>query len=322
MHLMPATTPIEHVVIVVKENHGLDNYFGQFPGANGMAMPHSPNPPKKDPNHRHPAWLTRAKTAPRVQFFEADIPKYWAWARSFTLCDAYFTDVAGPSTPNHLMLVAAASPIIENPHPAPLFDLPTLPAQLDAARFTWTNYGGYVFDYLKYTNGKSKKQPADFAVDAVAGRLPSVSWVYADNALSEHPADTAAERKAGYGNVTKGMAWTVAQVAAVVKGGLWPKVAIFVTWDDWGGWYDHVNPPLLEKWADGTQFRYGGRVPCLVLSPYAKAGFISHATHSHVSLVRFCENAFGLPSLNARTTADGGMADCFDFKQKPLPPPA
>ena len=73
---------------------------------------------------------------------------------------------------------------------------------------------------------------------------------------------------------------------------------------------------------DGTQFRYGGRVPCLVLSPHAKAGFISHARHSHVSVVRFCENTFGLPSLNARTTADDGMADCFDFKQAPLPPPA
>src|SRR5713226_6354810 len=81
MHLMPGTTPIEHVIIVVKENHGLDNYFGTFPGANGMAMAHGPNPPRKDPNHRHPAWLTRAKTAPRVQFVEAEIPKYWAAVR-------------------------------------------------------------------------------------------------------------------------------------------------------------------------------------------------------------------------------------------------
>jgi len=309
---MAATTPIEHVVIVVKENHGLDNYFGTFSGANGMAMAHAHNPPPTDPNHTHPAWLTRAKTAPRVQYLESDIPKYWAWARSFTLCDSYFTDVTGPSTPNHLMLVAAASPIIENPHPAPLFDLPTLPALLDKAGLSWANYGGYVFDYLKYTAGKNKKTPDQFAIDAAAGKLPAVSWVYADDKLSEHP----------IGNVTKGMAWTAAQVAALVKGGLWPKVAIFVTWDDWGGWYDHVNPPQVEKWKDGTQFRYGGRVPCLVLSPYARAGFISHAQHSHVSLLRFCEKAFGLPSLNARTAAADGMADCFDFKQKPLPPPA
>src|SRR5260370_41551842 len=122
-------------------------------------MAHSPNPPKKDPNHRPPAWLTRVKTAPRVQFLEADIPKYWAWARSFTLCDSYFTDVAGPSTPNHLMLVCADSPIIENPHPAPLFDLPTLPAQLDRAGLSWANYGGYAFPPLKDTPSQQQQNP-------------------------------------------------------------------------------------------------------------------------------------------------------------------
>src|SRR4029077_4195440 len=215
LYLMPATTPIEHVVIVFKENHGFDNYFGQFPGADGMALPHSPNPPPKDPDHRHPAWLTRAKTAPRVQFFEADIPKYWAWARAFTLCDSYYTDVAGPSSPNHLMVIAADSPITENPHGAPLFDLASLPAQLDAARFSWKNYGGYAFDYIKYTNGKHNATSDQFAVDAAAGKLSTVSWIYADDTLSEHPADTAVQRAAGAGNVTKGMAWTVAQVAAL-----------------------------------------------------------------------------------------------------------
>src|SRR6266704_6288357 len=107
--------PIEHVVIIVKENHGFDNYFGTFPGADGATLARSPNPPPKDPNHRHEAWLTRATTAVREQFVEQDIPAYFAYARQFTLCDRYFTDVAGPSTPNHLMVMAAASPFIDNP---------------------------------------------------------------------------------------------------------------------------------------------------------------------------------------------------------------
>ncbi|HEX9247516.1 MAG TPA: alkaline phosphatase family protein, partial [bacterium] len=112
---MAAKSPIEHVVLIVKENHAFDNYFGAFPGANGMALPHSPNPPAQDPDHRHGAWLTRKQTAARLQFTEQDIPAYFAYARQFTLCDNYFTDVAGPSTPNHLMLIAADSPVIENP---------------------------------------------------------------------------------------------------------------------------------------------------------------------------------------------------------------
>ncbi len=128
-----STNPIQHVVIIVKENHGFDNYFGTFPGANGMTPPHSPNLPSKDPDHRHGAWLTRHTTAVRAQFIEQDIPAYFAYAREFTLCDNYFADVAGPSTPNHLMLVTADSPIIDNPPhyrrggKGSLFKLPSLP---------------------------------------------------------------------------------------------------------------------------------------------------------------------------------------------------
>jgi len=325
---MAAASPIKHVVIIVKENHGYDNYFGLFPGGNGAPMAASPNPPPQDPDHRHAAWLTRDATAPRVAFQPKDIPLYWSYASQYTLCDNHFTDVAGPSTPNHLMLIMADSPLVNNPssnyrtNPGPpVYDQPSLPSQLDAAGLTWGNYNGYAFEFIKHTSGQ-KKTWQQFAVDASAGRLPAVSWLYADGALSEHPADTATDRAAGAGDVTKGSEWTAGQVQAVVAAGLWPQVAIFITWDDWGGWWDHVTPPEVERWTDGTQFRYGGRVGCLVLSPYARMGYVSKAMHSHVSLVRFCENNFGLPSLNSRTSADDGMADCFDFTQAPLPPPS
>src|SRR5258708_15065173 len=85
------------------------------------------------------------------------------------------------------------------------------------------------------------------------------------------------------------MQWTVNQVNAIVKGGLWPSTAIFITWDDWGGWLDHVDPPNVESWpADGTQFRYGSRVRCLVLSPLSKSGFISKMLHPPPSPLQFC----------------------------------
>ncbi len=128
--------PIEHVVILIKENHCFDNYFGTFPGANGAKLKRAPNPPPQDPNHRHDAWLTRKTTAVRQQFVEQDISAYFAYARQFTLCDNYFTDVAGPSTPNHLMLITADSPLIVNPPRyrlpvgGPLFKLPSLPMSL------------------------------------------------------------------------------------------------------------------------------------------------------------------------------------------------
>lgn len=318
---------LQHVVIIVKENHGFDNYFGTFPGADGMTLPRSPNPPPRDPDHRHGAWLTRDTTAVRAQFVEQDIPQYFSYARQFTLCDHYFTDVAGPSTPNHLMLVAGDSPIINNPPGyrggagGPLFDLPSLPAQLEAAKLSWGNYGGYVFSLLKQLVGRNTHPSERFRQDALAGTLPSVSWVYAPHEASEHAPDPEDHANPLVGNVTHGMQWTVDQVNAIVQGGLWPRTAIFITWDDWGGWFDHVDPTAIETWNDGSPFRYGSRVPCLVLGPYAKRGHISKVLHSHVSLLKFCERVFSLSSLNKRTTAAHGMTDCFDFTQAAGPPP-
>jgi phospholipase C len=320
--------PLQHVVIIVKENHCFDNYFGTFPSVEGAKMTRSPNPPTMDPDHRHGAWLTRNKTAVRKQFVEKDIPTYFAYARKFVLCDHYFTDVAGPSTPNHLMLIAAASPIIDNPPRyrlpigGPLFNLPSLPMSLEKRGLTWRNYGGYAFDFIQDLNGKPQYKSEQFAQDAVAGMLPNVSWVYAPHDASEHPADPGdIGGNPLIGNVTHGMQWTVAQVDAIVRGGLWSKSAIFISWDDWGGWFDHINPPELEKWSDGTQFRYGSRVGCLVLSPYAKQGYISKTMHSHVSLLKFCGSLFKLPALNDRMAKADDMSDCFDFNQQPAAPP-
>ena len=320
---MPPQTPIKRIVFLIKENHCFDNYFGTFSGANGAVMAHSPNPPLKDPDHHHKAWLNRAKGAVRQQFIESDIPAYFAYARQFTLCDNYFTEVAGPSTPNHLMLLTADSPVIDNPSGNPVYDLPSLPASLDAAGVAWANYGGYAFAMIKALAGHPQLPSDRFVTDAAAGKLPAVSWVYAPHALSEHPPDPPDRgKKPPVGNVTNGMQWSVNQVNAIVQGGLWPLTAIFITWDDWGGWFDHVNPPEVEKWTDGTQFRYGSRVGCLVLSPYAKSGYISKVLHSHVSPLRFCETTFGLPALNPRDSASDAMSDCFDFSQKPAPPPS
>jgi phospholipase C len=162
---------------------------------------------------------------------------------------------------------------------------------------------------------------------ASQGRLPNVSWVYGDGRpdLREHPRQ----------NVTDGSRWTAEQIDAIVAGGLWEKTAVFVTWDDWGGWFDHVTPPVKETWSstraqrpadafpefNGQPFRFGSRVPCLVISPHAKHSYVSHQENSHVSIVKFCETTFGLPPLNQRDGTSNGMSDCFDLTQQPLPAP-
>jgi phospholipase C len=339
---MQPHNPIERVVIIVKENHTFDNYFGSFPGVNGAALPPAQDPPTGgDPPHDHAAWLRRATHAVKLQYGETDIAAYFSYAKQFTLCDNYFTEVASQSQPNHLMLIAAASPIIDNANkdrtyqPQEPFNIPTLPKALERAKLSWTTYGDPAFSYfssLKELEGSPHIQPwTKFDTDVAAGVLPNVSWVYAPSKpveLSEHPPFGAS---AGQQTVKLGTQWTAARVSSLGKSQLWTTSVIFITWDDWGGWFDHVDPPpLKDKWTGGspargasyanTQFSYGPRVGCLVISPFAKTG-ISKAFHSHVSLVKFCEMTFGLKPLNARDAASDDMSDCFDFNQKPLPPP-
>ena len=190
-----------------------------------MTMPRSPNPPTRDPDHRHSAWLTRQTTSVRQQFVQADIPAYFAYARKFTICDQYFTEVAGPSTPNHLMLIAADSPFIDNPRPGDTSRISSsLPRSLEAGNSTWGNYGGYAFQYLSGIGGKNKFTSNQFAKDASTGNLPNVSWVLAPGQFDEHPPDPG---KGTMGNVTTGTQWTVDQVNAIVKGGLWSRTAHF-----------------------------------------------------------------------------------------------
>ncbi len=250
------------------------------------------------------------------------------------MCDNYFTDVASQSEPNHLMLIAADSPVIDNAsahrayQPRPPFTLPSLPAALAAAGLTWRNYAdaheSYFGDIAGLAGDPSNVPSAHFDTDATNGSLPSVAWLYAPGGLSEHPPSS---RRSGP-VVGPGMQWTVERVGAVARSALWASTAIFVTWDDWGGWYDHVDPPLVQAWTGGgpagyagSPFRYGARVPCLAISPYAKLG-VNSTFHSHVSLVKFCLRTFGLHPFSAAPAFAPGdrsadMWDCFDFAAPP-----
>ena len=339
-------TPIQHIVIIVKENHTFDNYFGTFPGANGTTLPQAPDP-VHDPPHDHQAWLNRHKPkgAVRLQYTQPDIPAYWALAQQFTLCDNYFTDVASQSEPNHLMLIAANSPLIDNFRPShpgqhgqpiPPFILPSLPAALAAAKLEWRNYSDPHESYFDQIQGlatsPSNVSSAQFDLDLERGFLPAVAWLYAPGSFSEHPPFVTGGGPPPGPVVKPGQQWTADRIVKIAGSPLWASTVVFLTWDDWGGWYDHVEPPDVASWPDDgtsyarTQFRYGPRVPCLVISPFAKKGYISKQFHSHVSLVKFCLKNFSLPPLGGLDNAPGDrsddMADCFDFAQVPLPPPS
>jgi phospholipase C len=109
-------------------------------------------------------------------------------------------------------------------------------------------------------------------------------------------------------------------VNAIGTSSYWSNTAIIITWDDWGGWYDHVPPPKVindgTSWGSG--YVYGFRVPLIVISPYARAGYVSHVTHDFGSLLNLVEHVFGLSSLGYADAHADDLSDCFDFNQTPI----
>jgi phospholipase C len=194
----------------------------------------------------------------------------------------------------------------------------TLPRQRAAKASIWNPLPRFT-DVSQTGQLKNIQRANAFFTAARAGRLPAVSWVVPAERSSEHPPAL----------VSKGQRWVTDVVNAVMPGPDWNSTAIFVTWDEWGGFYDHVRPPRVD--ANG----YGLRVPGLVISPYARRGMIDHQTLSFDAYIKFIEDDFlhgaridpatdGRPDSRPDVREDerllGDLRRDFDFGQRPRPP--
>ncbi len=145
--------------------------------------------------------------------------------------------------------------------------------------------------------------------DIANGKLAQVSWVIPTGLSSDHD-------KASDGS---GPSWVASVVNQIGNSAYWSNTAIIITWDDWGGWYDHVAPKVINDGVSwGSGYVYGFRVPFIVVSPYAKAGYISHVTHDFGSILKFVESTFSLPTVGYADVAADNLSDCFDLTQSPI----
>jgi len=221
---------------------------------------------------------------------------------------------------------------INFPAEYPCFDHPTLTDLLDAKGLSWKYYApsaGSIWtgpDAIEHIcqqqaiNGTLKCTGPDWVNNVVIpewqvledianGQLSQVSWIIPDGTYSDH-----AESNNG-----SGPSWVTSIVNAIGKSQYWSNTAIVITWDDWGGWYDHVAPKVVNDGVSwGSGYVYGFRVPLIVVSPYAKAGYISHATHDFGSILKLIETTFNLPSLGYADAAADDLSDCFNLTQSPL----
>lgn len=221
----------------------------------------------------------------------------------------------------------------------PCTDHPTLTDELNATGITWRYYtpsAGVIWtaptairhicgpnapppnatacigpDWVNHVVLYTPEHPAPILTDIANGQLPAVSWVMLAGQNSDHP---------GTPHSSGGPSWVAAIVNAIGNSSYWENTAIVVTRDDWGGWYDHVPPPKIvddgTSWGSG--YVYGFRVPLIVISPYARAGYISHVNHDFGSILKFVEKLFFLPSLGYADAHADDIADCFNFNQSPL----
>lgn len=353
----------DHVVVLLKENLTFDWVFGRFPDANGIHLRHAANPPRflpgasmifGGPPHGNLAYRLWGddhsrlrRLSSRQQFDEHDVWLHYRLARRFTLCDNYFSSVRGPSTPNYLHMLAASSGgetvqpsapgqlpvstgLTNNPrgrwlrlltrnHEAqPPYQMPSVPSRLEQAGYSWRNYGSLTVPLIRsLQDAAHNRRTEDFFADVADQLLPRFSFLMSPDGADESPVS----------GTVNGELFTARVIRAIRDNGYWHSTALIITWDDWGGLFDHVLPPIKERRPDGSAYGWGPRVPTLFVSPYSQPGVCSQE-NSHDSIPRFIEDNFGLvsahglPFLTHRDQTSNGLSGCYDFARSPLPAPS
>jgi len=364
-------TPIHHFITLMQANHSFDNYFGSYPGADGIpagvCMPIRPGDPKAgcvkpfrlgnrsvtDLSHTLPVF-TRQRNGGRMDGFVSvyrgqgttsshpmgyydgsDIPYYWNVADRYVLFDRFFTSASAGSVWNHMYWVTGTpgNPVDDSVPPEGFGSVPTIFDRLEQAGVSWKfyvqNYDPTIdfrtvrqadkgehgqqivrvplLSYARYIDNPQLRRhiaPIDeYFSDVAHDTLPAVSYIVPSGA-SEHPP----------GRPQAGERFVRSLLNALVSSRLWSDAAFIWTYDDWGGWYDHVEPPRVDK------FGYGFRAPALLVSAYARAGHVDHTQLDFTSILKFIEENWNLRPLAPRDAAANSIAGAFDFRAGPRPP--
>ncbi|HEY1975170.1 MAG TPA: alkaline phosphatase family protein [Candidatus Baltobacteraceae bacterium] len=277
----------------------------------------------------------------------AQIAVYWTLARRYVLADHMFTTQGSDSFTAHQDLIAGGTQIspkysiVDPPNgfpwgcdasagtvtslvtvngtpgwnkgPFPCFNYPTLAGLLDRKKLTWRYYATFpqtnwnAFEAIRSVRYGARwstniSTPQNTILnDIFGGTLPAVSWVIPTADYSDHPGEPR----------DFGPDWIGSIVNAVGKSAYWKSTAIVIVWDDWGGFYDHVQPPPL------TFGGLGFRVPAIIVSPYARAHYVAHQQYEFGSILRFIEDNWKLGRLGTSDTRAASIGSVFNFSQKP-----
>ena len=359
-------TPIKHFIMLMQENHSFDNYFGTYPGADGIppgtCIPVDPFDPQSveclepfhigdrpvgDPDHSSATFQLQYNggrmdgfvyalnernqdgTIAMGYYDDRDLPYYWNLVSEYVLFDRFFTSAAGGSFENHMYWVAG---VPGNQRTRDFNNLPTIFDRLQERGISWKFYVQGYDPAITYrtasTIGGSKAAQivwapllqfdrflddpelsshivdlSEYYEDLQNGTLPAVAYI-APSGASEHPP----------GSLRSGQRFVKSLIQALMQSDAWGSSALMVSYDDWGGWYDHVPPPQVDKYG------YGFRAPAFLVSPYARRGYIDSTTLDFTSALKFIEENYELEPLAERDAKANSLINAFDFTQPPRQP--
>jgi len=360
---------IEHIVVLMMENHSYDDHFGMLKRADGFklgsdGLPVDANPyngqllkafhmpsscqlehvPGQNWNASHLSFnngrndgFVKASGPVAMGYWDStDIPFYYGLAETFPVCDRFFCSVLAQTYPNRRFLIAGtAAGIVSTSNEALTAPPPpngTIFERLDAHNISWRNYYNdlpsvAVIPSVASKNPNKLVKASQFFTDAAAGKLPAFSVVDPNfgHQSEEDPQDIrVGERYAGD------------IINAAMHGPAWAKTLLIWTFDEHGGYYDHVPPPRAIRPdgippditsppdLPGAYDRYGFRVPTVIVSPYAKRDYVSHVTHDITSILGLIETKWNLPALTYRDANADNLLDSLDLQGDPafMDPPA
>jgi phospholipase C len=366
---------IEHIVVLMMENHSFDNYLGVLGRGDGLPLDASGKPNvalpdgtghyihsfrmpttcqlKSLPSQSWPASHAALGNGDNTGFVKAcgpvamgyftpeDIPFYAGLARTYPLCDRWFSSVLAQTYPNRRFLMAGTAAGIIDTTVASVTAPPppngVIMERLEANHVSWLNYytdlpASFLFPAFMSTRADKRVPITRFYTDAAAGTLPGVSYVdpgFNSDESEENPAD-----------IRLGEQFAAKVIHAVTHGKAWDKTLLVWLYDEHGGYYDHVVPPaaiapdsikprLPPGYVQAGYDQYGFRVPAAIVSPYARKNYVSHVVHDHTSVMKLIETKWNLPALTFRDANADNLLDAIDLSSPPafaeppeLPEPA
>jgi phospholipase C len=356
----PSRSGIDHIVVVMMENRSFDHYLGWLPGADGKQAgltytdmqgaahqtyrlaPEFQGCAHPDPGHEVAdarvewnngacdGWLRTGRNNdlfPIGYYTKADLPFLGPAAAEWTVCDRYFAPFLGPTFPNRMYLLCGKADRQDDA--LVKTDLPTIFDRLAAKRVSTRHYSGQfstgTFTFLFLWNHKYdpiERTHAQFFADCRSGRLPQVSFVDPNLTFTDvGPQSGIWNDDHPHADIRAGE-WFLQQVyRAVTTSKLWPRTLLIITYDEWGGFFDHVPPPAASADVDPAFLQRGFRVPTLLISPFARRRHVTHGLYDHASILRLIEWRFGLQPLAVRDAQAANLANALDFSRRNLRAP-